>query len=263
MKECPNCKKEFADDLFFCLFDGTPLTAVRYGVDHTAPTEVDLDPTPSLPTEVFPRPGPLPATPGSKLPYAIIAILMMACVVLAAALLFTNLGRFLGTGDPQANNAVETKTVVPRETQPASPTPIPANTMAVSTPIIKQPAVNVDPAGKWKGKWSTTSGTLLDIEISLTDKEDNRVDGQIKWTMRKTVRPDKIDKIGLSAIEFVRGEYDPATRSLTMSGYAKDDPNDVLVMVDDYRLTVSSDGKALNGKARNGGKWNGYLSLSR
>jgi hypothetical protein len=48
-----------------------------------------------------------------------------------------------------------------------------------------------------------------------------------------------------------------------MSGYSKDDPNNVLVMIDDYKLTVSQDGRTLTGVARNGGKWNGHVRLSR
>ena len=72
-----------------------------------------------------------------------------------------------------------------------------------------------------------------------------------------------MNKVGLSAIEFVRGTFDPANGIVKMSGYRKDDPDGVLVMLDEYKLTVSPDGKSLTGLARNGGKWNGHLRLSR
>lgn len=67
----------------------------------------------------------------------------------------------------------------------------------------------------------------------------------------------------MSATEFVRGRFDPGTRVLTMAGYRKDDPNNVLVMVDNYRLNLSGDSRALGGKARNGGSWNATMKLSK
>jgi hypothetical protein len=262
MKECPNCKKEFAEDLFYCLFDGTPLTTPSHGFDPAAKTEMAFEPVRSEPTLVLERPSPVPPTPSSKIPYVIIGALLIVCVILAGAFVVTNLDRLTGSDQKIANTdkvSVQTSTPTPAGTN--------VNRETVNIPVSssspKPPAVELDPTGKWRGQWSTPSGTMLDIEITLADTRNSGVDGQIKWTMRKTVRPDKMDKIGLSATEFVRGTFDPATRSLTMSGYSKDDPNDVLVMVDDYRLTVSADGKTLSGKARNGGKWNGYLRLNR
>jgi hypothetical protein len=89
------------------------------------------------------------------------------------------------------------------------------------------------------------------------------LDGSIRWTMRQTARSDKNDKIGLSATEYVRGTFDPTTGVINLTGYSKDDPNNVLVMVDVYKLQISTDGRKLTGKARNGGKWNGKVDLSR
>ncbi len=48
-----------------------------------------------------------------------------------------------------------------------------------------------------------------------------------------------------------------------MRGGNKDDPNNILVMLDQYRLNLAADGRTLNGVARNGGKWNGRVSLGR
>jgi hypothetical protein len=157
----------------------------------------------------------------------------------------------------------------PARQNPASPqavTPTPANALPqnTSTPLpAPQVVKSVDPAGRWKGGWSTASGTTADIEFSLNETGGNQIEGQIRWTLRKTVRPDKRDKVGLSAIEHIRGVYDPQTRLLTLKGYRKDDPDNVLVMVDDYRLTVSEDGRRITGRAKNGGKWNGVLSMDR
>jgi hypothetical protein len=263
MKECPNCKKAFTDDLFYCLYDGTPLSAPRANVDSSAATEVGFGSAVPEPTRVIPQPVPAAAPPRSKLPYLVIAFLGLACIGLAALVFVTNLDRFL-----PARETTTRKTDEPRSTPAQTPAalvtatqPSPASTN--STPLPKPPAKQLIASGRWKGEWSTDSGTLLDFELTLTDTQNNGVDGQIEWTMRRTARPDKMDKIGLSAIEFVRGTFDPATGLLKMSGYGKDDPNNVLVMVDDYELTVSPDGKALTGVARNGGKWNGHVRLSR
>ena len=48
-----------------------------------------------------------------------------------------------------------------------------------------------------------------------------------------------------------------------MRGTSKSDPNNMLVMLDQYRLNLSSDGRTLNGAAKNGGKWNGRIILSK
>jgi hypothetical protein len=198
------------------------------------------------------------------LPYVVIALLALVCIGLAGAVLVTNLDRFLPTRDAVNRKADDSRTTTPvpiSTTPPNSTAASPAST--ASTPILKQAGKELIASGKWRGQWSTDSGTLLDFELTLSDTPNNSVDGQIKWTLRRTVRPDKVDKIGQSAIEYVRGTFDPTTGSLKMSGYNKDDPNNVLVMVDDYKLTVSPDGKTLNGQAKNGGKWNGHVRLSR
>ena len=273
MKECPNCKKHFTDDLFFCLYDGVPLTESHDDVvDHYAPTEAAINIDQSLRTEVLPnfgRSDPTQLSPvieqtpprsASKLPYLIIGVLALAFVGLAAAMIVVNRDLIFPASNTTAKAANETKpTPVPTPTPLVTITSQPSNTVKTVT----QPAANLNPAGKWKGEWSTTSGTLFDFELSLNETGANGVEGQIKWTMRKTARPDKQDKIGLSATEFVRGTFDPASRTLNMSGYDKDDPNGMLVMLDVYKLNVSSDGHTLTGLARNGTKWNGHIKLTR
>jgi len=286
MKECPNCKKLFTDDLFYCLYDGAALTPQHDGVDPTAPTEAaynvgSSDPTqvlPSDPTKVLPDPVPvtqesikidLPKpNKQSKLPYVVIGALLAVCAVLAVALIGMNLDRFAPSPDPKAkigNDAKSSPNQSPAVTtnisQPANAVTTTNSAKAANQP--EKPAPVMNPAGRWKGQWSTASGTLLDIVIDFSATSGNGVEGQIKWTMRSTVRPDKMDKIGLSAIEYVRGTYAPETGVVLMSGYKKDDPDDVLVMLDNYRLTVSEDGSRLTGLARNGGKWNGRLKLTR
>lgn len=272
MKECPNCKNVYADDLSFCLNDGVPLAPIAEAVDRSALTEAAPAFAASLPTEVLPKvyPSvetqesvrPVQAAPRrpSKLPYLAIGALAFVCVILAIALVAMNRDRlFAGANNKPAAN---------EETKP-TPTPSPlartvpvTNTNAAVNQSPKQLAPTYNVTGSWNGQWSVDSGTLLDINISLSDTQNNGVEGQIRWTLRKTVRPDKVDKVGLTAVEYVRCTFDPATGTLQMRGYRKDDPNNVLVMLDEYRLNVSSDGRTLSGIARNGGKWNGHLRLT-
>jgi hypothetical protein len=56
-------------------------------------------------------------------------------------------------------------------------------------------------------------------------------------------------------------DYDAFSQTVMLQGYSKDDPNDILVTLDSYRLKLS--GNSLNGSARNGGKWNGRMYLRR
>ena len=272
MKECPNCKKIFVDDLFYCLDDGTPLVGFGNDVDSTAPTEVAINIGQAARTEVLlnmgrptdtelssPKEHSTPKSP-SKLPYVAIGALTLACISLAAAMIVINRDRIFPAPETKTNVTNEPKTTPSPVVSYTSP---PRNAAKAVNQNVTQSPVTFNPTGKWKGTWTTDSGTLLDIEISLTDTQNNALDGQIKWTMRRTVRPDKMDKIGLSATEFVRGSFDPATGNVKMSGYSKDDPNNVLVMVDTYKLNISADGHTLSGLARNGGKWNGHLRLTR
>lgn len=272
MKQCPNCKTIFTDDLFYCLNDGVPLTGLSEGVDRSAPTDVAFNVGRTAPTEVLPNAGrparvvpyqePPPQNSSSKVPYLVIGVLTLVCVALGAVIVVMNRDRIFPTQDA-TNKAAKDARLTPASSPTASNTPAATNALTSGSPKVKQPAVTVNPAGKWKGEWSTTSGTVLDIEITLNDAQNNSLDGQIRWTLRKTVRPDKTGKIGLSATEFVRGTFDPAGNTVNMSGYRKDDPDGVLVMLDDYNLTVSQDGRSLTGLARNGGKWNGHLRLTR
>ena len=117
--------------------------------------------------------------------------------------------------------------------------------------------------GRWSGSWSSPSGAYLDVVFNLNDDGTGRVSGQIDWTLRRTRRPEKMSKIGMSAIEYVNGTFDPVSRKLSLQGYRKDDPNGVLVMLDQYRLTRSPDERSMSGSAKNGGKWNARINAAR
>lgn len=272
MKQCPNCRKTYGDDLFFCLDDGSPLSPV-HTVDPNARTEAAYDVASSLRTEVIPS-APAPKTKhiqlpvataqprASRLPYVIIALLVFVCLALAAILIGLNLDRLLPKKET-ANIAVNNGPTPAPLPSPSSSTNKIANIAPAANVRPENPIDTYDPKGRWKGEWSTASGTLFDFELTLNQTGPNGLNGQIKWTMRRSARPDKQHMIGFSAIEYVTGSFDPATGTVNLTGRSKDDPDGMLVMLDVYKLTISPDGQKLTGLARNGGKWNGKVNLRR
>lgn len=272
MRTCPNCGKVYANDLFFCLDDGTRLRDGSPTVDPAAPTEPAYDVGTSLPTEVIrtpetiaiktpsTKPPPVVIAKSSKLPYIAIGLLVVTCLGLAGTLIILNLDSILPANKNTANSSLQIANLTTMATPPpATPMQTPASS---ASPTSTKLVASLDPSGTWSGSWSTPSGTLFDFVLTLS-RHVMSLDGSIRWTMRRTARSDKSDKIGLSATEYVRGTFDPASSAINLAGYSKDDPDGVLVMVDVYKLQISSDGRKLTGTARNGGKWNGKVDLTR
>jgi len=253
MKKCPTCGQTFADDILFCIYDASVLVTPP---SQTVPAPGQIDKPRSISE-------PASANYNVKTFYVVIGGMALIIVGLVFSLVAMN-----GNRNPPVEPGTPSNSPAGRE---QSGTPTGPMSAVETTPAIREtlpkaptPQANLpDVGGFWKGKWTTDSGTMLDIEFTLRSVGENRIEGQIKWTMRRTVRPDKQDKIGLSATEYIRGNFDPSTRLLSASGYRKDDPYDVLVMLDNYRLTVSEDGYRLTGVARNGGRWNGHLDLGK
>jgi hypothetical protein len=255
MKRCPKCQQIFpGDDSVFCIDDGATL------VPHTATPDSGYI-SGDAPTQVLQRPSSPPAggENSTKWLYLVIGVLATALVA-GGVIIYLTRGKEDKPGNTPAAANTNYKTVTPDNSAPAK------NTAAVNTPAAPgntAPSMRLSPGGNWAGDWTSPSGAYLTIKVNLDDDGAGNVQGQIEWTLRRTTRPEKMNKIGMTAIEYVRGKYDPSTRNLTMSGYRKDDPNNVLVMVDDYRLGLTADNRGLNGAARNGGKWDGKIKLQR
>jgi hypothetical protein len=257
MKKCPNCGQVFSDDNLFCVTDGETLVP---SIPDSAPGGYNSG---NAPTQVLQRPqSQLVATKNnSNLLYLVIGILATALVGLAVVVYVTR-SKESGKEKAEANysnssTGYKTSQVdsnVAKNSTSASVISAPAN-----VPVTKPST----PAGTWAGDWTSPSGAYLTLKVSLNDDGAGNVQGQIEWTLQRTNRSEKMNKIGMSAVEYVRGRYDSSGRNLAMSGYRKDDPNNVLVMVDDYRLSLSADDRNLSGAARNGGKWDGKIRLGR
>jgi hypothetical protein len=260
MQFCPTCKQSFEDEIVYCIFDGSTLTAAEL---PRFPNTINELPSAGLSSSS--------AASFNRL-YLVIGIMGAVIITLLLSLFIPRLiggnnvggkstsaltvfGSGLAVDTIATQQSFKTPQAMPEIRLAKTASPIPEPTAA--------PTINFNPDGKWSGQWSVATGTLLDFDLTLRSNGANGVQGQIKWTMRRTVRPDKMDKIGLPAIEYVRGSFDPSSGQISLSGYAKDDPNNVLVMVDDYRLRLSADSRRLSGAARNGGRWNGQISLTR
>lgn len=239
MKKCPKCKQIFSEDYAFCLEDGTTLVAVEIDEDsmptvnvNEAEMETQVLPASavSLAENTDPNQNIYPTNPTinagghSKWLYILLGIMGTVIVVLGIAFYFNQTG---GGSEP-------------------------ANT--------SQSVFN--PSGKWTGQWTSEKGGLSDAEVILNDDGANQISGFITWTLQKSVNPNKKDKTGMKAIEYVQGTYDPLTRVISVTGYKKKDPNDLIVL-DSYKLTLSEDNNELRGSTRNQGKWSGKLNLKR
>lgn len=243
MKECPTCKSLYPAGDDFCPVDGSVLVQPPFS-SQNIPTQI-VTPTPV-------------AAGGRKTPsaliYVVAGVLGTIVVIGAGYLVFSGSGK-------TANEKFENVTGSPNgQTPSVTPNQDRAGTIVSPTPA---PAAAVSPKGHWTGDWSSPSGAYLTIVVDLDDDGAGGISGRIEWTLRRTMRPEKMNKIGMSATEYVSGRFDPVTNTLTMKGYRKDDPNNVLVMVDSYRLVLTEDSRHLNGAARNGGKWNAIIKLSR
>jgi len=115
--------------------------------------------------------------------------------------------------------------------------------------------------GTWSGQWSSPVGSYL-AEMHLVAGSNGTVEGQINWTLVKSARAEEQSKLGLTGVEFVKGNYDPVSRVLAVDGYSKTDPNAILGL-DKYRLIIAENGAALGGITWDHGSWDGLLGLLR
>ena len=250
MKTCPQCGQQFSDDNSFCLDDGSILVL---------PAHTPSRGTGDQPTQVLSSAQAAPATSNKGILYAFVGVLLLVIGGMASYIAFR-------PGDDSDKFQTVSTT---KATNTQSETPGMANAVnAVVPPAANEPLTppsrrTSTATGRWNGSWSSPSGAYLDVVFNLNDDGTGRVSGQFDWTLRRTRRPEKMSKIGMSAIEYVNGTFDPVSRKLSLQGYRKDDPNGVLVMLDQYRLTLSPDERSMSGSAKNGGKWNARINAAR
>ena len=261
MKKCPICNQTFTDDNVFCMNDGTTLLLVSdTGANPFVIPTADNQTTqvvshPQISAQIPVQPAP---KDNSKWLFLIIGILLTAVAAMGAYV-------FVGRGEKDekketANQNAKTENTAENanrlETGSAVNTP-------KTTATAEQPKINpnLNPAGSWSGSLSYPSGASFSGQADLTDEGGGRVSGQIVWTYVSAGNRSKADKIGLSATEYVRGTYDAATRTLTLNGYSKSDPYNMIIL-DKYRLTLAENNRQMNGYSF-GGKTRGNFSLRK
>ena len=116
----------------------------------------------------------------------------------------------------------------------------------------------------FQGTW-TKLGTTYVFEFDLVLKHaGNQVEGYFNWKITRLDENELLsktyykDKIGLTAKEYVKGTYNPATKEYLLKGYKKDDPN-AIIGLDTYRLKVDENGD-LGGDTNANGSWKGRIN---
>lgn len=270
MKQCTLCQSVFPLDDVFCPNDGSTLISA----DNSPNTSSAFFYPPSAETKVIssaPTNGSGVGRFGSRSQFVLIGVLSLIVIVLAGILILSVLPDKTRNSEnekqrvDQVTRSFEAKNAPVNSwaNTPQNPRAQPYTGSNAASPNLLQDVPRLSPRGNWTGDWSSTSGAYLTIAVDLSDDGTGKVSGQIEWTLRRTTRPDKMSKIGMSATEYVSGQFDPVSRTLTLKGYRTNDPYQVLVMLDSYRLSLSADTRHLNGSARNGGKWNARVNMSR
>jgi hypothetical protein len=270
MKTCPECNRTYPDDtLAFCLVDGAILSAP---FDPEATQRIPIPRTTNPPaTEVLSASQSIQQKGNPKLIYIVVGIMAGVIVVLASLVIIPRIsGEKKDVDSPsQATNVKDKQVKEPQKTDPqvtanAGVSGAPPSSVVANTPTNSSPSsIPTEIIGQWQGQWSSPYGTIFSSNLYLesTDRS-NGVQGKINWTMKSTPQQSKQSKIGLTAVEYVRGSYNQETRMLTMEGYRKDDPNSIITL-DKYRLVLAEDGRSLSGATWNHGGWRGRLSLNR
>ena len=104
-----------------------------------------------------------------------------------------------------------------------------------------------DASGAWEAIWSSYSpGWEYSLAMRL-EIQDGAVEGTNLWRLLQYPEGGRDYGRGKTATEFLLGTYDAARRSLELRGTSKDDPDDIIIALDSYTLTLSEDGGSLCG----------------
>lgn len=252
MKKYPNCKQIYSDDVQFCLADGTALS-VHY--EDSASEE----------TIFMRQPIFTPTPPGINVPtknhsqsllFALTGGLVVLVGIMAWMLLSVSTNK-----KSDSEGRINDEQIIKKDEANTAPTQIVNNISAEQkqkpfdqTPAPQVLAASVNPGGKWTGNWNSKT-TSFKAEMNLTVDNSGKAKGQILWLLLNTTSPQKVEKIGMSAVEYVQGTFDPATRMLYLSGYRKEDPNNIIVL-DKYSLNLAEDNQRLGGVSKSSGQFN-------
>lgn len=117
--------------------------------------------------------------------------------------------------------------------------------------------------GLWEGTWSSPDGYVFEFTLQLEDSSSNTVKGFFSWKFKKAPPNDTYyaGKENTEALEYINGKT-LNTYSLTMEGYSKDDPNNI-ISLDRYTITCNEERTAFSGMSYYGGTWLGKIEGKR
>jgi hypothetical protein len=209
--------------------------------------------------------NPVPIRQTSPILYAAFGGMTVLAVVLAGFLLYPRSSSDEAKKSEESSVKKSEETAKNNSTANVQQSYQSTNSQAAEKPMMTPPPAPsqpyISPAGNWQGQWTNGKGSAFGQQFTLKDDGNGKITGQVVHTLQQTINPQKAGKIGLTAVEYVQGTYDPNTRIITMSGIRKDDPND-LIILDKYRLSLSSDNSTIAG-ATVGGKTRGQITLRR
>lgn len=252
----------FSDENIFCLNDGTSLLDTSN--IGQAPT-VFLTPE-SSPTLFVPRPTAEISHSSSGIPGWLYAVLgAMAAIIIALGATFfvtrTPTEKEIAKIEPatKASESISNTNQPNTENKTNEPPTNKSNAIILSPSPRPIPSINpnLNPSGRWTGDWTSSKAHYTAVVV-LNDNGGGKFTGEIYWTLQRHTNPKKIYKAGATATEYVQGTFNPTTRTIVLSGYRKDDPQDIVVL-DKYNLTLAENNQNLGG----GSKSNGRFNLSR
>lgn len=247
----------FSDENIFCLNDGTSLLDAPN--PQQAPT-VFLKPE-SSPTLFVPRPTADIRSSSGGIPGWLYAVLgAMATIIIAlGAAFFINRApaeKEIAKTEPttKASETISNTNQPNNETKTVEPTTNKTN-VAMTTPR-PMPSINpnLNPSGRWTGDWTSSKAHYTAVVV-LNDNGGGKFAGEIYWTLQRHTNPQKSYKAGATATEYVQGIFNPATRTIVLSGYRKDDPSDIVIL-DKYNLVLAESNQNLGGGSKSSGRFN-------
>lgn len=138
---------------------------------------------------------------------------------------------------------------------------VPAVVMATPLDPVSSIAQNSSTsifAEPWEGTWENPIGYVFAFSMKLNPSTNNKFDGSINWTLKKSPEASEQSKIGLTAIEFIEGNYNSETNTAIFSGTREQDPYGIIGL-DKYEISFSKGTQLLSGKTRNHGDWKGKI----
>jgi hypothetical protein len=116
-------------------------------------------------------------------------------------------------------------------------------------------------AGSWNGTWASENN-IYDAVLILDVDANGNLGGTINLTLRSTPSLNGKDRIGMRAIEYVRGKYYSDSEAVVLEGYRKDDPYGIWEL-DKYRLILAPTHETMGGLTEEHGSWGGQFFLRR